>query len=123
EVVVQAAGEGASVAIKPLAQGREHRRDQMQAIERAIGGVASKIVPRRPTLAGDVGSGERAAFVSQRLRETPVGRLCERRMIKECRKQGMDRHSVIIREGGGSCYGFACLPPSRSRPIGATATW
>ena len=66
---------------------------------------------------------QRAAFVGQCLGETSVGRLCERRSINECRKQGTDRHSVIIREGGCSCYGFACSRANRSRPTGATATW
>ena len=44
-VVVQAAGEGVDVGVDPLAQRREHRRHQMQPVERTIGRIAAQIVP------------------------------------------------------------------------------
>ena len=98
-------------------QAGEHRRDEMQAVERAIGGVAAEIVPA-PTSAGRPRPRPPATWHSSsqgpvEARAGPARRA--ELLVDKCRKQGPDRHSVIIGEARASCYGFACSPTGRSK--------
>ena len=108
EIVGQPRGEGPGVRIEPARQAGEHRRHQMQAIERAVRGVAAEVVLGRPLAPRRVRCGERLAFVEERTVEARAIRP-QRGAIKKCRKQGFDRHSVIIREARPTCYAFGML--------------
>ena len=119
QIVVQAAREGLHMRIDAPAQPVEQRRDEMQPVERAIGGVAAEIVLGRPALARRIGGRQRLAFVGQVLVEARASPADERLVVDQCRKQGPDRHSVIIGEARASCYGFACLPTQQIEDLSA----
>ncbi len=105
EIVVQRAGEGFCVRIDAPPQAAEQRREEVQAVERAVGRVAAES-SAWPTSAGRPRRDrERAAFVGQILVEPAQVRPGDRFSVDQCREKGMDRHRLIIRQAGGPCYG------------------